>query len=123
MGQSEFQAGRFPPVRLLETELSQPLALVPAGASATGAPYRRALALVRFHGQPLGLVELHLAGDGLGAADLASHIWRALEHQITEHLWQDGLPEVTGLDAAGFASAATPRCLQERAARLHALPF
>ena len=57
---SELQAGTFSPVRLLETELSQPLAPVPAGASATGAPYRRALALVRLHGQPLGLVELEL---------------------------------------------------------------
>ena len=47
----------FKPVRILEVEISQPLPAVLAVDVATGHKYERAVALVRLHTQPLGVVD------------------------------------------------------------------
>ena len=100
------------PVRLLEIEISEPLADVPARASSTGRPYERALALVRLHSFPLGMAKLTLTNGGLGAAQCADAIWQALQPEILAHLHGDGLPAVSGLPPDGIRVQGMPRCLE-----------
>jgi GT2 family glycosyltransferase len=123
MDHLERTANTFMPVRMLQTELSEPLPVVPVCDTASGIHYRRARALVRLHGQPLGLVELDLGETGVSAREYAQCIWRALRQEITEHLRQDDLPVLTDLDAAGLGQSRTPRCAQERDALLRTAPF
>jgi GT2 family glycosyltransferase len=110
------------PVRLLEIEISEPLADVAARASSTGRPYERALALVRLHSFPLGMAKLTLTNGGLGAAQCADAIWQALQPEILAHLHGDGLPAVSGLPPDGIRVQGMPRCLQERADALAEAP-
>jgi GT2 family glycosyltransferase len=111
------------PVRILEVEISQPLPNVPAIDEKTSHYYQRARCLVRLHTQPLGLVEFSLDENGIDADEYAAHIWRSLQVQINEHLRQDGLTPVTGLDATGLLSLDTHRCIQEREEFLTDAPF
>src|SRR5665213_743171 len=119
----EREASGFKPWRILEVEISRPLAAVPARDREMEQAYERALVLVRLHTQPIGVVELQLEKDGLGAEDLARAIWQSLHEEITTHLRLDSLPEPAGLDAAGLQSATTPKCIQERDAVLANAPF
>lgn len=119
----EPEAPNFKPVRVLEVEISQPIPAVPAIEAATGRHYQRALALVRLHTQPLGLVHLRLNDDGLSAEEHAREIWRNLAQEVIKHLRQDGLPEVTELKAGGLAQLDTPRCQRIRAGLLANAPF
>jgi len=117
-------AVNFTPIRMLEVELSRPLPAILGLDEATGRRYRRALALVRLHTHPLGLVELELGEHGLGAGEYAAAIWRALGADITTHLRTDGLPEVTALDASGLPhDEERPVCLRERERFLEIAPF
>src|SRR5258708_2394956 len=126
MRKLEASAAQVPdlaPVRIVEIEVGQPLPDVSAFDEKTGQHYQRALCLVRLHTQPLGLVELQLDEQELSAEKYASHIWRSLSEEINEHLRQDGLPAVTGLDATGLSSPATSACLEEREQFLVHAPF
>lgn len=111
------------PVRIVEIEVGQPLQDVSAFDEKTGQHYQRALCLVRLHTQPLGMVELQLDEHGMGAAECASHIWHTLSEEINEHLRRDSLTTVSGLDAVGLVSSATPACLEEREQFLVHAPF
>lgn len=111
----------FQPVCMLEVELSRPLPEIQAPD--TGRPGSRAIALVRLHTQPLGLVELKPGDAGLPAADLAMQIWNALGDTIVAHLRADGLVPANGLDAAGLPVSATPGCLRDRDELLAQAPF
>src|SRR4051812_21526237 len=64
-GSPQPTAGDFPPARVLQVELSQPISHLEAVDSATGRQYRQALVLARLHGRPLGVVTLDLPAGGL----------------------------------------------------------
>ncbi len=122
----------FKPVRVLEIEISRPLPAVSTAGSVTGQPYGRAWALVRLHGEPLGLLEWVLDGEGLSAAEVARRIWSDLGREIAEHLRRDGLSPAQALDGVapsiaglpgGRSSDATPLCVREREERLREAPF
>src|SRR5260221_6726654 len=122
----EVAAAQMPdlaPVRILEIEVGQPLPDVPAIDEKTGQHYPRALWLVRLHTQPLGLMELRLGEHGVSPEECASHIWHVVSKRINEHLRQDGLPGLTGLDVTGLFEPATPACLEEREQFLARAPF
>ncbi len=102
------------PARIVEIELGQPQSTVSSFDDKTGQHYQRAFCLVRLHTQPIGVVELQLGESGARAEEYCQHIWHTLNAKINEHLHQDGLPPITGLDTAGVASPGTPRCLEER---------
>src|SRR5260221_10695833 len=119
----EVQVGEYAPVRILELELSQPLLTISAVDDKTGQSYRRANCLVRLHTQPLGIVELTLDKSKVSPHEYAQHIWQALHVQINEHLQQDGLPSISGLDEGGIARPSAPACLQERDRFLAEAPF
>jgi GT2 family glycosyltransferase len=113
----------FAPARIVELEIGQPLPMLSSFDEKTGRDYQRALCLVRLHSQPLGVVEFQLDESGLSAHAYTEHIWRMLSAKINEHLRQDGLPPVTGLDPAGLSSSTPPRCSQERERFLAEAPF
>jgi glycosyltransferase involved in cell wall biosynthesis len=108
---------------MIEVEIGRPLSDEEPINAGTGRAYRRALALVRFHAVPLGVVELAVEDGGIGADQLARHIWEALGVKINAHLRADGLPEVTELGRAGLAAVGTPACIQAREAFLATAPF
>jgi glycosyltransferase involved in cell wall biosynthesis len=117
------EAPGFRPVRILEAEISEPLAAVPANDTETGQTFERAMVLVRLHTQPLGVVELRLEQGGLDAENHAQAIWTSLHEEITTHLRLDGLPAPSTLSAAGLNGAVTPRCIQDREAVLADAPL
>jgi GT2 family glycosyltransferase len=119
----EPEAPGFKPLRILEVEISQPLPAVSAVDVATSHKYERALALVRLHTQPLGVVELQLDKDGLTAEACARQIWQALRAEIIVHLRRDGWLEPAALEATGMPSAGRPPCLHERDRLLANAPF
>jgi GT2 family glycosyltransferase len=96
------------PTRLLDLELSQPL---PAASRGPGNRYRRAIALVRLHRIPVGLVPLELPVE---PEELARAIWENAGPAVAQHLRADDLPEVAGLTAAGLAPPMRPRCRSAR---------
>lgn len=95
------------------------------GAAPSGEGYGSALALVRLHDQPLGLVALAAPALGHGeinAGDYAGALWDALGGAINRHLAEDGLPRVGGLTPDGI-SAGPARCRLERDALLASAPL
>ncbi|MCB0209641.1 MAG: glycosyltransferase [Anaerolineae bacterium] len=121
---AEPEAPGFSPSKLLEIDLSRPLANIPASHPHTDQNYRRALALVRLHNRPLGVAELRLGSDGLTAQDCAHQIWEKMEPQINAHLQQDGLSPVSELSPTGISfDDKTPVCCQEYNALLKEVPF
>src|SRR2546423_4487893 len=117
------QATGFSPICMLEIDIGHLLPTVSAFDEKTGQHYRRALCLVRLHTQPLGWVEVQLDECEVSAQEYAQHIWRTLSVKINEHLQQDGLPPVTGLDMNGLPSPSTPRCIEEREEFFTHAPF
>lgn len=117
------KALNFVPARMLEVELAEPLPDVSAFDAKADRVYCRALSLVRLHTQPLGVVAFDFDINGLNAAEYGRRIWQALSAEIAEHLRDDGLPPVTGIEAAGLQRVSTPRCLHYRAALLADPPF
>lgn len=113
----------FEPVRMLEVEISQPLPMVAAIDAQTGRTYRRGLALVRLHTQPLGLIDVQLEAKGLSASDYAAQIWDALGPDINQHLQRDGLQAEHKLEPTGLPGGDMPSCLRLRAQFLADPPF
>jgi GT2 family glycosyltransferase len=111
------------PVRILEVELEHPLPTISAFDDKKGKYYQRARCLVRLHTQPLGMVDFTFGTGELSPDEYAPRIWQALGEQINAHLREDGLPEVSMLDASGLPGLHTPKCLHERAAFLQRAPF
>ena len=106
-----------PPVRVIELELSEPVADLTLTASQEGLPYRQALALVRLHREPLGLLPLDLRDGALAAEELARAIWDRFRPEIDRHLAADGAPPARRLPVAGPADGEAPPCGFE-----HAIP-
>jgi len=111
------------PIKVLEVELSGGIPAISASGGAGGQPYRQALSLVRLHGQPLGLVEIPLAGHDLSANEHAQEIWRELCGRINAHLRQDGSGAIETLTPRGVPATETPRCVVGRQAFLREAPF
>jgi GT2 family glycosyltransferase len=116
-------AANMIPARIVEIELGQPLPILSALDEKTGQSYRRAICLVRLHSQPLGLVELQLEKSRVRADEYAPYIWHSFGAEINEHLQQDSLLPVSGLDASGLSSPGIPVCLEERERFLTNAPF
>ncbi|HEX3173617.1 MAG TPA: glycosyltransferase [Solirubrobacterales bacterium] len=113
----------FEPVRLAEVELGRPLQGLPARPGPDGRPYRRALAFVRLHSEPLALVEVALDEEGsLSAGELAEALWPQAAERVRRHLAADGAKAPASLDVAGIPSEGEPRCLRERRAFLGEAP-
>ncbi|WP_074308120.1 glycosyltransferase family 2 protein [Micromonospora cremea] len=87
-----------PPVRVLAVELSEGVPDVPDTGGPDGSRYGATQALVRLHGQPLGLVDVTLPAGGLTAPALTAAIRARLSAAIDAHLRQDGLPTLDRLD-------------------------
>jgi GT2 family glycosyltransferase len=66
---------------------------------------------------------LPLNVSGVSARVYAKQIWQALGEQINAHLREDGLPEVTTLDAAGLPVWQTPQCVERHETFLQTAPF
>ena len=107
---------RFRPRDVRSIELAEPL---------IGVGDRAALALVRLHTWPLGLVELD---PGEGREQVLVRIWAQLRDSIAAHLESDGLDvpaagaDLDGLSAVATGLASLPRCLAERRAFLATAP-
>jgi GT2 family glycosyltransferase len=106
--------GLRPPIRVVELELAGTIPDLLATTSPDGVPYRQALALVRLHGEPLGLLSLDLPA-GLPAGDLARAVWNRFHSQIARHLAADGERPARQLSAAGLPPREVPPCVPERA--------
>jgi len=118
------QPSGFDPVRNVEVEIGQSLLpAILAFDDKVGQHYRRVRCLVRLHTYPIGVVELQLDKSEVSAHEYAQHIWHSLSEKINDHLRQDGLPPLTGLDAAGPPNSSTPRCIEERERFLADAPF
>ena len=104
----------FEPIATVEVELAEPLADLDPGRTPGGAAYPLALAFVRLHGAPVGLVKLRLDGGRLGAAALATALWPEVRDAVERHLAADGLGPAGTLTPVGLGSEGTPRCLSER---------
>jgi GT2 family glycosyltransferase len=113
----------FEPAVMLEVEISQPLPDTPGLTTESGKRYHRALALVRLHSQPIGLLELPLWEAGITPHQLALNIWEALGSQINAHLVADGLVPIHDLSPEGLQPEETPPCLEGRRAFLANAPF
>jgi GT2 family glycosyltransferase len=105
------------PIRLVDVELSEPI----AGIDAAG--YPRARALARLHGRPLGTVDLRLEGGAAPAGVVAAAVWAALSERIAAHCTTDGFPPPDGLTAAGLDHAGEKGCSWRRRLAGRPLPL
>jgi glycosyltransferase involved in cell wall biosynthesis len=117
------RAEEYVPTRVLEIEIGQPLQPLTSIDEKTGQHYERAMGLIRLHNRPLGVIEFELDRDTMHPDAYTQLIWRRLGVQINEHLRQDNLPTVNGLDAMGLSFACTPRCIEECSHFLAHAPF
>ncbi len=103
----------FMPVRLLDIELSLPLQEITTIDLATGQAYKRGLAFVYLHHNPLGTIELEFEGPSLMPGEVASKIWKALSASINDHLEKDGMESISALDVNGIQAPGQPVCWQK----------
>ncbi|KAA0097449.1 glycosyltransferase [Mycolicibacterium sp. P1-18] len=109
------------PVPRIEIELSSAGDdLVPEGQWPHSS---RVMALMRLHGQPLGVLYL----DGRAGPSRATHaagIWASLRSRVDAHLAGDGLPAANNLDELiASETSAPPGCEQTRDAVLSTPPL
>src|SRR5438270_6519363 len=102
------------PVRVLDLEISQPLAGIgPAagpGDNGGDVTYSSALVLVRLHGRPLGTLQLDLRAGAIAAGEVARLVWEHLRQPVVDHLAGDGIQAPDGLTEAGLASEQPAAC-------------
>ena len=107
---------QWKPVHLTELELSAPLQPLPCDGPER---YSHVSALVRLHGQPIGVLDLP---TGAEPAEQARAVRRSLTPDIEHHLAGDGL---TGADRVGelaVAASGAPACVAGRARLLADAP-
>jgi GT2 family glycosyltransferase len=73
---------RFTPVRLLDVDIENPPAEIDTAVDAEGRPYARAVALVRFHGRPIGTVAFDLPDHSLNGQTLRELIHERLKSDL-----------------------------------------
>src|SRR5437667_12091093 len=100
------------PVRVLDLEISQPLASIGPAAGPGDVTYSSALVLVRLHGRPLGTLQLDLRAGTIAAGEVARLVWERLRQPIVDHLAADGVPPPDGLAETGLASDKEPPACQ-----------
>lgn len=110
----------FRPIHVAQVELDEALPDLRPEPRDGGGAYARARALVRLHGEPLGIVDLELPGGGLSAQEYAAAIGAELPVAIARHLEADGLA-AEPLTADGYPGEA-PACAREREAFLERAP-
>jgi glycosyltransferase involved in cell wall biosynthesis len=115
-------AAHFRPTRVLEIELSEPIADILPATTSGGVPFVRARILVRIHTWPLGFVDVDLGPNGLSAASLAAAIDAELGTQIARHQEGDSSGAVARVDPGGIPEVAEPACLAARRETLRAPP-
>jgi hypothetical protein len=103
VGWSEIELGA-PPPQLEHTSAS--------------ADTQKVMALVRLHGQPLGVFALDVSMDSAWSAHSAT-VWTALRTRIHDHLIADGLPCRDDMKSLATAPDSVPRCIQRRSAVLN----
>jgi len=95
------------PVRVLDLEISRPLAGIgptaAAGDDGGERTYSSALALVRLHGRPLGTLQVDLRGGAVAAGEVARQVWERLRQPIVDHLAADGVEPPDCLTQRGLA--------------------
>src|SRR5260370_36157301 len=111
------------PARVLEIELSQALPIVMAFDKETQVRYKRVFCLIRFHTQPLGILQFQFQSDELLPEDYAPSIWHTFNHALLRHLEQDGLSPVDEIPVEGLPYHDLPRCIAERERILADAPF
>jgi glycosyltransferase involved in cell wall biosynthesis len=108
------------PVRVLDLEISQPLAGIgPAarpGEDGGEPTYSSALVLVRLHGRPLGTLQLDLRAGTIAAGDVARQVWERLRQPIVDHLAADGVEPPDRLTETGLTPEGPPGGPQEKPA-------
>ena len=113
--EEEPTAVAFEPIAMVEVEIGKPLPGLIPPPTPTGDPYPLALAFVRLHGTPVGLVRLRLDARGaLGAEALVAALWPEIGAAVNRHLAEDRLPPVERLTPAGLPCADRPWCLVDR---------
>lgn len=117
------EAAHYKPMRILEVELGEALLSLSALDEKTGQHYQRIRCVVRLHTQPLGVVDLDVAGRALEPEQYIPAIWNTLHTQINDHLQSDGLPTVSTLETDGLSWSTPPTCIVAREQFLAEAPF
>ncbi|HWD70965.1 MAG TPA: glycosyltransferase [Actinomycetota bacterium] len=91
------------PVRVLDLEISRPLAGIGPAAGPGEEKYSSALVLVRLHGRPLGTLQLDLRAGAIAAGEVARRVWERLRQPIVDHLAADGIEAPDRLTESGLA--------------------
>src|SRR5437764_4158030 len=94
------------PVRVLDLEISQPLASIGPASGPGDVAYSSALVLVRLHGRPLGTLQLDLRAGAIAAGEVARQVWERLRQPIVDHLAADGVEPPNRLTETGLAPEA-----------------
>ena len=100
-----------------EVELAEPLKGIDAGDT-----YRRALAVVRLHSDPIGQIVVDLAAGSATPAEVARAIDIALRTAVNRHLIADGASPVERIGPESVPPTGVPQCVAEREAFLAAGP-
>lgn len=120
---AEENSEKFNPINLVDVEISRPLPALGSAASLEDEYSKSCMVFVRLHGIPLGVIEMELPPQGLSARAFADRVWHGLAGEINQHLIQDGVEVVGGLDEKGIPSVEIPECLRLRQAYLETAPF
>jgi O-antigen biosynthesis protein len=103
----------FEPILLTELELAEPKSSSTAW-NENGRHYRRVRALVRLHGTPLGIVDLHAGDSPIDVDAIVGRAGHELRGAIDAHLTHDGLTTAVTVGASASRPAAPPACERER---------
>lgn len=109
--------------RVLEIELSEPLPIIMACDEKSHMHYKRVFCLIRFHTQPLGILQFPFQAGELLPEDYAPVIWHTFKHVLLRHLEEDGLSAIEEISVCGLPYDNVPRCIVERERFLAAAPF
>ena len=109
--------------RVLEIELSQPLPIITAFDNKVQVCYERVFCLIRFHTQPLGILQFQFHSDELLPEDYTPAIWQTFHQVLLHHLEEDGLPPINEIRVEGLPYYGLPRCIAERERFLADPPF
>ena len=111
----------FEPIAIAEVELSSRIPAI-SSTGDDGVRYGGARLIVRLHTKTVGIVDVDLGDRDLSPRSCALAIWSKLGPKVNDHLRDDLLAEVTGIDEEGLPSADSPPCVHRREAVLRDPP-